>query len=45
MPHFEQLRHHPTMQLPLIDERVEHMLQHDVIEPAALPWCSNMVMV
>jgi len=35
--HFEQLRHHPTMQLPLIDEHVENMLQHDVIELAASP--------
>jgi len=24
--HFEQLRRHPTMQLPLIDEHVENML-------------------
>jgi len=45
MPHFEQLRRHPMMQLPMIDEHVEHMLEHDVIEPAALLWCSNVVMV
>jgi len=32
-------------QLPVIDEHVQHMLEHDVIEPAALPWCSNVVMV
>jgi len=44
-PHFEQLRCHPTAQLPLIDEHVEEMLKHDVIEPAASPWCSNVVMV
>jgi len=44
-PHFEQLRHHPTTQLPVIDEHVQHMLEHDVIEPAASPWCSNVVMV
>jgi len=44
-PHFEQLRRHPTTQLPMIDEHVEHMLEHDVIEPAASPWCSNVVMV
>ena len=43
--HFEQLRRHRTMQLPLIDEHVENMLQHDVIEPTASPWCSNVVMV
>ena len=44
-PHFEQLRRHPTTQLPIIDEHVEHMLAHDVIEPAASPWSSNVVMV
>jgi len=44
-PHFEQLRHHLTAQLPVIDEHVQHMLEHDVIEPAASPWCSNVVMV
>ena len=44
-PHFEQLRRHPTTQLPMIDEHVEHMLAHDVIEPAASPWSSNVVMV
>ena len=44
-PHFEQLRWHPTTQLPMIVEHIEHMLAHDVIEPAASPWCSNVVMV
>jgi len=44
-PHFEQLRRHPTAQLPVIDEHVQHMLEHDVIKPAASPWCSNVVMV
>jgi len=43
--HYERLRRHPTCQLPTIDEHVEQMLQHDVIEPAASPWCSNVVMV
>jgi len=33
------------MQLPVIDEHVQHMLEHDIIEPAASPWCSNVVMV
>jgi len=32
-------------QLPLIDEHVENMLKHDVIEPATSPWYSNVVMV
>ena len=44
-PHFEPLRRHPTCQLPIIDEHVDAMLEHDVIEPAASPWCSNVVMV
>jgi len=46
-PHFEQLRHNPTAQLLVIDEHVQHndMLEHDVIEPAASPWCSNVLMV
>jgi len=43
--HYERLRRHPTCQLPTIDEHVEQMLLHDVIEPAASPWCSNVVMV
>jgi len=49
-PHYERLRRHPTTQLPVIDVHVEEMLKHDhikhdVIEPAASPWCSNVVMV
>jgi len=32
-PHFEQLRRHPQAQLPVIDEHVQNMLEHDVIEP------------
>jgi len=44
-PHYERLHHHPTTQLPVIDAHVEEMLKHDVIEPAASPWCSNVVMV
>ena len=45
IPHLEQLRRHPQAQLPVIDEHVQNMLEHDVIEPAASPWCSNVVMV
>jgi len=29
----------------MIDEQVEDMLRHDIIEPAASPWCSSVVMV
>jgi len=45
IPHFQQLRRHPTTQLPIIDERVEDMVAHDVIEPASSLWGSNVVMV
>jgi hypothetical protein len=31
--------------LPLIDKRVQDMLHHDIIEPAASPWCSNIVLI
>ena len=44
-PHFEQLWCHQMAQLPVIDEHVQHMLKHDVIELAASPWCSKVVMV
>jgi len=44
-PHFEQLRRHPQAQLPVIDEHVQNMLENNVIESAAWPWCSNVVMV
>jgi len=44
-PHFEQLRRNPQAQLPVIDDHVQNMLEHDVIEPTASPWCSNVVMV
>jgi len=45
MPHYEQLRRHPTNQLPVIDEHADQMLRHNVIEPAAAPWSSNVFMV
>jgi len=44
-PHYERLCRHPTSQLVMIDEQVEDMLRHDIIEHAASPWCSNVVMV
>jgi len=44
-PHYERLHRHPTSQLAMIDEQVEDMLHHDIIEPAASPRCSNVVMV
>jgi len=44
-PHFEQQQRHPTIQLPMIHEHIQHMIEHDVIEPAASPWYSNIIMV
>ena len=41
----QALRRHPVAHLPLIDQHVEEMIQHDVIEPAASPWCSNVVLI
>ena len=34
----QPLRRHPFKHLEAIDEQVEDMLQHGVIEPAASPW-------
>ena len=31
--------------LDVIDKKVEEMLQHDIIEPAASPWALNVVLV
>ena len=31
--------------LDAIDENVDAMLKHDIIEPAASPWASNVVIV
>jgi len=31
--------------LPQIDQHVEEMLRHDIIEPDASPWCSNVVLI
>ena len=44
-PFKEALRRHPIAYLPIIDEHVEKMLQHDIIEPAASPWASNVVLI
>ena len=44
-PFKQPLRRHPLSQLPIIDEHVEQMLSNDVIEPAASPWASNVVLV
>jgi len=44
-PFKQQLRRHPTAHLDVIDAHVGEMLRHDVIEPAASPFCSNVVLV
>lgn len=41
----QPLRRHPAAHLPIIDQHVEDMLRNDIIEPAASPWCSNVVLI
>jgi hypothetical protein len=41
----QPLRRHPIAQLPVIDQHVEKMLKHDIIEPVSSPWASNVVLV
>lgn len=41
----QQLRRHPITHLEVIDKHVDDMLKHSVIEPAASPWSSNVVLV
>jgi len=41
----QALRRHPVAHLDEIDRQVDEMLQHDIVEPAASPWASNVVMV
>ena len=41
----QPLRRHPIAQLPIIDEAVDNMLKHDLIEPTSSPWASNIVLV
>jgi len=44
-PFRQSLRRHPLAHLPQIDQHVDEMLRHDIIEPAASPWCSNVVLI
>ena len=44
-PFKQPLRCHPLAHLKIIDEHVSEMLWNDVIEPAASPWASNVVLV
>ena len=39
------LRRHPLAHLDIIDEQVNELVQNDIVEPAASPWSSNVVLV
>jgi len=41
----QPLRRHPVAQLDIIDQQVEDMLAHDLIEPSVGPWASNVILV
>jgi len=41
----QALRRHPMAYWPIIDQHVEEMLANDIIEPAASPWASNVVLI
>ena len=41
----QPLRRHPFKYLEVIDEQVEEMTKHGIVEPAASPWASNVVLV
>jgi len=41
----QPLRRQPLKHLDAIDENVDAMLKHGIIEPAASPWASNVVIV
>jgi len=41
----QPLRRHPFQHLEEIDRQVEEMQRHNIIEPAASPWASNLVLV
>ena len=41
----QTLRRHPVAYLDTIDRQVDDMLKYDLIEPAASPWASNVVLV
>jgi hypothetical protein len=40
----QSLRRHPVAHISVIDNQVDEMLRHGVIEPAASPWASNVVL-
>ena len=40
----QPLRRHPVAHLEIIDKEVNEMLKYGVVEPAASPWASNVVL-
>ena len=44
-PFRQPLRRHPFKHLDLIDTEVAKMQEHGIVEPAASPWASNVVLV
>ena len=44
-PFRQNLRRHAFAHLDAIDEQVAEMTKHGIIEPAASPWASNVVLV
>jgi len=41
----QPLRRHPIAHQDAIDRQVEEMLRNEIIEPAASPWASNVVLI
>ena len=41
----QPLRRHPVAHLDIIDKQVDELIQHDIVQPAASPWASNVVLV
>jgi len=41
----QTLRRHPFKYLDVIDKQVDEIKAHGIIEPAAIPWKSNVVLV
>ena len=44
-PFKQQLRRHPVAHLQIIDDHVDKMVAHGIVEPTASPWASNVVLV
>jgi len=41
----QTLRRHPVTYLETIDQQVDEIIRHDIVEPAASPWASNVVLL